>query len=59
MVTHEHSLQLHHAKEGFVDESHLYKKHKTQEIVHNTEETFAQKFINFMRKQPTICCVDA
>jgi hypothetical protein len=29
-------------KEGFADESHLYKKHKTQEIVHNTKETFAQ-----------------
>jgi hypothetical protein len=33
-----------------VDESHLYKKRKTQEIVHNTEETFAQQFFNFMRK---------
>jgi hypothetical protein len=29
-------------KEGFVDESLLYKKCKTQEIVHNAEETFAQ-----------------
>jgi hypothetical protein len=25
-------------KEGFADESHLYKKRKTQEIAHNTEE---------------------
>jgi hypothetical protein len=24
-------------KEGFADESHLYKKRKTQEISHNTE----------------------
>jgi hypothetical protein len=29
-------------KEGFADESHLYKKCKTQEIAHNAEETFAQ-----------------
>jgi hypothetical protein len=29
-------------KEGFADESLLYKKRKTQEIVHNAEETFAQ-----------------
>jgi hypothetical protein len=29
-------------KKGFVDESHLYKKRKTQEIAHNAEETFAQ-----------------
>jgi hypothetical protein len=29
-------------KEGFVDESHLYKKCKAQEIAHNAEETFAQ-----------------
>jgi hypothetical protein len=29
-------------KEGFVDESHMYRKHKTQEIAHNAEETFAQ-----------------
>jgi hypothetical protein len=29
-------------KEGFADESHLYKKCKTQEIAHNVEETFAQ-----------------
>jgi hypothetical protein len=29
-------------REGFVNESHMYKKHKTQEIAHNTEETFAQ-----------------
>jgi hypothetical protein len=39
-------------KEGFVDESHLYKKSKTQEIAHNTEEIFAQQFFNFMRKNP-------
>jgi hypothetical protein len=39
-------------KEGFADESHLYKKRKTQEIVHNAEETFAQQFFNFMRKNP-------
>jgi hypothetical protein len=39
-------------KEGFVDESHMYKKHKTQEIAHNAEETFAQQFFNFMRKKP-------
>jgi hypothetical protein len=39
-------------KEGFVDESHLYKKRKTQEIAHNTEETFAQQFFNFMTKNP-------
>jgi hypothetical protein len=25
-------------KKGFADESHLYKKRKTQEIAHNTEE---------------------
>jgi hypothetical protein len=35
-----------------VDESHLYKKCKTQEIEHNAEETFAQQFFNFMRKIP-------
>jgi hypothetical protein len=29
-------------KEGFTDESHLYKKRKTHEIVHNAEETFAK-----------------
>jgi hypothetical protein len=40
------------SKEGFVDESHMYKKHKTQEIAHNAEETFAQQFFNFMRKKP-------
>jgi hypothetical protein len=28
--------------EGFADESHLYKKRKTQEIAHNAEEIFAQ-----------------
>jgi hypothetical protein len=42
-----------------VDESHLYKKRKTEEIVHNTKETFAQQFFIFMRKKPTICCADA
>jgi hypothetical protein len=35
-----------------VDESHLYKKHKTQEMAHDDEETFAQQFFNFMRKTP-------
>jgi hypothetical protein len=30
----------------------MYKKHKTHEIAHNTEETFAQQFFNFMRKNP-------
>jgi hypothetical protein len=35
-------------KEGFADESHLYKKRKTQEIAHNAKETFSQQFINFM-----------
>jgi hypothetical protein len=35
-----------------VDESHLYKKHKTYEIAHNAEQTFAQQFFNFMRKNP-------
>jgi hypothetical protein len=35
-----------------VDESHLYKKRKTEEIVHNTKETFAQQFFIFMRKNP-------
>jgi hypothetical protein len=39
-------------KEGFADESHLYKNHKTQEIVHNAEEIFAQQFFKFMRKNP-------
>jgi hypothetical protein len=39
-------------KEGFAYESHLYKKRKTQEIAHNTEEIFAQQFFNFMRKNP-------
>jgi hypothetical protein len=39
-------------KEEFADESHMYKKRKTQEIAHNTEETFAQQFFNFMRKNP-------
>jgi hypothetical protein len=29
-------------KEGFVDESHMYKKRKTHEIAHNAKETFAQ-----------------
>jgi negative regulator of genetic competence, sporulation and motility len=29
-------------KEGFTNQSHMYKKRKTQEIAHNTEETFAQ-----------------
>jgi hypothetical protein len=29
-------------KEGFVNESHMYKKRQTHEIVHNAEETFAQ-----------------
>jgi hypothetical protein len=38
-------------KGGFADESHLYKKRKTQEITHNTEETFAQQFFIFMRKK--------
>jgi hypothetical protein len=46
-------------KKGFVDERHLYKTHKTHEIVHNTEETFAQQFFHFMRKKPTICYADA
>jgi hypothetical protein len=46
-------------KEGFVDESHMYKKRKTHKIAHNAEETFAQQFFNFMRKKPTICCVEA
>jgi hypothetical protein len=35
-----------------VAENHLYKKRKTQEIAHNAEETFAQQFFNFMRKNP-------
>jgi hypothetical protein len=39
-------------KEGFEDESHLYKKGNTQEIAQNTEEIFAQQFFNFMRKPP-------
>jgi hypothetical protein len=39
-------------KEEFVDESHLYKKHKTYEIAHNTEDTFAQQFFIFTRKNP-------
>jgi hypothetical protein len=39
-------------KEGFTDEIHMYKKRKTHEIVHNVEETFAQQFFNFMRKNP-------
>jgi hypothetical protein len=39
-------------KEGFADESHMYKKRKTQQIAHNAEETFAQQFFNFMRKNP-------
>jgi hypothetical protein len=30
----------------------MYKKHKTHEIAHNTDETFAQQFFNFMRKNP-------
>jgi hypothetical protein len=29
-------------KEGFTDESHLYKRCKTQDIAHNAEEIFAQ-----------------
>jgi hypothetical protein len=33
-----------------VDDNHLYKKRKIQEIVHYVEETFAQQFSNFMRK---------
>jgi hypothetical protein len=43
-------------KEGFADESHLYKKHKTHKIAHNAEETFAQQFLNFMRKTHTMLC---
>jgi hypothetical protein len=43
-------------KEGFVDESHMYKKHKTHEITHNTEETFALQFFNFMRKPHNMLC---
>jgi hypothetical protein len=39
-------------KEGFADKSHMYKKRKTHEIEHNTEEIFAQQFFNFMRKNP-------
>jgi hypothetical protein len=39
-------------KEGFADESYLYKKHKTHEIAHNAEETFTKQFFNFMRKYP-------
>jgi hypothetical protein len=38
--------------EGFADESLMYKKRKTKEIVHNVEETFTQQFFNFMRKNP-------
>jgi hypothetical protein len=38
-------------KEGFADESHMYKKRKTHVIAHNAEETFTQKFFNFMRKK--------
>jgi hypothetical protein len=45
-------------KEGFADESHLYKKHKMHEIAHNIQETFARQFFNLMRKL-TICCADA
>jgi hypothetical protein len=30
----------------------MLKKHKTQEIEHNAEETFAQQFFNFMRQNP-------
>jgi hypothetical protein len=30
----------------------MYKKRKTQEIVHNAKETIAQQFFNFMRKNP-------
>jgi hypothetical protein len=37
-------------KEGFADESHLYKKRRTPEPTHNDEETFAQQLFNFMRK---------
>jgi hypothetical protein len=36
-------------KEWFVDESHLYKKRKTQDIEHNTEEIFKQQFFNFIK----------
>jgi hypothetical protein len=43
-------------KEGFADESHLYKKRKIQEIVHNAEERFAQQFFNFMRKTHNMLC---
>jgi hypothetical protein len=39
-------------KEGFADQSHIYKKRKPQDLAHNTEETFAQQFFNFMRKNP-------
>jgi hypothetical protein len=46
-------------KEGFADKSHMYKKRKTHEIEHNTEEIFAQQFFNFMRKKSTICCAVA
>jgi hypothetical protein len=49
VVAHEQSLKL-QWKEGFVDENHLYKKHKTHEIAHKAEETFAQQCFNFMRK---------
>jgi hypothetical protein len=46
-------------KEGFADESYVYKKRKTHEITHNIEDTFAQQFFNFVRKPPTICCANA
>jgi hypothetical protein len=38
-------------KEGFVNESHLYKKRRTHEHAHNDEEAFAQQFFNFMREK--------
>jgi hypothetical protein len=38
--------------EGFVDESHMYKKRTTHEHAHNDEEAFAQQFFNLMKKTP-------
>jgi hypothetical protein len=30
----------------------MYKKRKTHEMAHDAEDTFAQQFFNFMRKNP-------
>jgi hypothetical protein len=39
----------------------MYKKHGRHDVEEedNDEDTFAQKFFNFMRETPRICCADS